>query len=364
MSMRKTNFKKEVNPFKEGEEKMHTDFIEGTIEGVFKNVEGNGKFYHTKKHYATYPFVLKEDCVDENLYEEIRVSAKEYFRDNGIEWWGDAMKTGKDVPGHTLSSQVACLNHLFCIKNDEKAVLAIVNGIRNEYDKVSPIPYDNEADQGFIAFEVISDNEWLREDSKERKRGEFCTSIDALICAHHVPTRKNHIILIEWKYTETYKDEDKTCYTRMKRYNNLISSSKKYLEKPKEDKYEGSVYYQEPFYQLMRQTLWAEQIIKHRPSNPRAKKKEPIEAEDYLHIHVIPKGNTVLLNKGFKEKGDNLMEKTWRSMLKKDGDDRYILIDPEVLLKPIVEDKDLADKYSDLIKYLRTRYWRRYKKKK
>ncbi len=340
--------------FKERERAKHIGFIDDGREEVFGKVEGNGTF-DGKKVKA----VLQEKYVDKNLFVEIRdteKSAKDYFKLNGIKWWKEEGTVGEVVPGHTLSSQVACLNHLFRVKNDEKAVLAIVNGIRNEYDKVLPIPYDNEADQGFIAFEVVSGHEWLREDSKDRKRGEFVTSIDALICAHHEPTRKNHIILIEWKYTESYDRDDKTCDKRMKRYNNLISSSKKYLKKPKDDKYEGSVYYQEPFYQLMRQTLWAEQVIKHRPSNPRAKKKEPIDACDYLHIHVIPRENTALLNKGFEENGLS-MEETWRKCLTAQGQERYILKDPEELLKPIAEDGDLSETYSKLLEYLRTRYW-------
>ncbi len=362
--MEKDNPEQEVNLFKKGELKNHIILIKTKDERVFGNVEGGGIFNDDK-----YPWVLKNEYVDNNLLKEIRETSKKYFDDNGIKWWGDKKATGDKVPGHTLSSQIACLNHLFRIKNDPEAVLAIVNGIRNEYDKVSPIPYDNEADQGFIAFEVTSDNEWLREDSKERKRGEFCTSIDALACAHHVPTGKNHIILIEWKYTESYDRDDKSKedrfeeavgtngkgHERMSRYNDMIFSSK-CIETPKNNIYEGSVFYQEPFYQLMRQTLWAEQVVMHRSSNNHAKKKEPIDACDYLHIHVIPRENTALLNKGFEKNGLS-MEETWRKCLTAHGQGRYIVKDPQELLKPMVEDKDLADRYSDLIEYLGIRYW-------
>ena len=87
------------------------------------------------------------------------------------------------------------------------------------------------------------------------------------------------IIPIEWKYTESYPDVDKSkegvsrseegaladngvCkgVVRMNRYNKLITESEQLRTL---DDYGGSIYYQEPFYQLMRQTLWAEQIIRH-----------------------------------------------------------------------------------------------------
>ncbi len=341
-------------------------------EQVFDGAQGGG-LYDGK----TYPHVLQ--CGKKNLFEK---SAIAYFDAYGIPWH----KGREGGPtGNTLSSQIACLNHLFAIRDDKEAVKALVQGINKKFVCVSPIPdaYDkkknkkaekqnkdnseNEKKKVYISFEVVSENNLLGEGTPTR--GANCTSIDALICALDEKGNKC-LIVIEWKYTEKFTTDDKSSgdsgEARMKRYNKLIQESeylKSLCNAKKEDystakEYKGSVYYKETFYQLMRQTLWAEEVIKHRPSNPRARKKEPIEADDYLHLHVVSKGNEQLRTKRWKESGKT-MEETWKEMLTKEGKERYILIDPEELLAPIVNDKELSKKYSSLINYLRTRYWDR-----
>lgn len=105
------------------------------------------------------------------------------------------------------------------------------------------------------------------------------------------------------------------------------------------------VYYQEPFYQLMRQTLWAEQVVAHKDT-------EVLKADNYIHIHVIPSKNEALLRNGrrypYKVSGKS-MEDTWRSCLTDQS--KYIIVDPKRLLTPII------DNYPDLQKYLSVRYW-------
>ncbi|WP_115097256.1 PGN_0703 family putative restriction endonuclease [Porphyromonas macacae] len=126
-----------------------------------------------------------------------------------------------------------------------------------EFIDLLPLPY--EADKTYIGFEVVSGADWLNEGIPNR--GSNCTSIDALIYALDVEGKK-WLIPIEWKYTEHYTVQDKGSEadgkgeTRHARYDALIQHSK--FLKP-QTKAVGSIYYQEPFYQLMRQTLWAEQ---------------------------------------------------------------------------------------------------------
>ena len=68
---------------------------------IFNNDPAHG-MYRGKER----PFVLMDGM--NNLYAPIRSEVVKYFRDNKISWWGGYRPTG-----HTLSSQVACLNHLF-----------------------------------------------------------------------------------------------------------------------------------------------------------------------------------------------------------------------------------------------------------
>lgn len=305
-----------------------------------------GKFFRTKNR----DFVLKDS--QKNIFSPIYKDVIEYFKKNSIAWWG-----GKNPTGHVLSSQIACVNHLFQIRNDKSAVLTILKNISNDFEDVLQINTDKYL-PAYIQFESVSDSDYLNEGLPTR--GNNCTSIDALIYAKHKNGEK-WLIPIEWKYTEHYYNTDKSIEDsdrkslkykkgdeakgkeRLDRYcynkkGKLIDASN-YLKSL--TKYRNSVYFFEPFYQLMRQTLWAEQTVKN-------KKTETIKAESYLHVHVIPAENKDLLSKVYKCSGFD-MEKTWRNNLKDQS--KYLIITPKNLLSSIDNKK-----YADLIKYLDIRY--------
>jgi len=304
---------------------------------VFENEKGGGKFIGKNRE-----FVLLDG--DKNLYAHIRENAKAYFEENGISWW-----QGNKPNGHILSSQIACLNHLFPFRNDKDAVLKILNGVRNIFKEVLPVPCDKGL-KGYIAFEVVSKEDRLNEGTPNR--GALCTSIDAVIYAK---TNEDKLILvpIEWKYTEFYDDQDKSKggeeikngrrtggKRRLQRYTDLINESKQLKSL---DNYEGSIYYQEPFYQLMRQTLLAAEMVKNKDT-------ELIKAEDFLHIHVIPSANKDLLNRKYKVTGKS-MEASWDDCLF--DKTKYVRVDPKDLLEPIKED------YPEVVEYLHKRYCRK-----
>ena len=301
---------------------------------IFSGDKGNGYFMGRPRH-----FVLKDGM--NNLYEPIRNDVIRYFKDNKISWWG-----GDKPSGHTLSSQIACLNHLFAIMGDKEAVLAMLNGVRDEFKEVLSVQCD--AAPQYIGFEVVSEEDPLNE--KTSTRGSNCTSVDAFIYAKHKDD-SIWLIPIEWKYTEHYANLDKSNedrqgeekrsngkgQERVRRYSALTDVS---LQLKSLDSYYGSIYYQEPFYQLMRQTLWAENVVKL--------EEEKLKADNYMHIHVIPSANKDLLDKKYSVSGMG-MEDTWRSML--NDQSKYIIVDPQKLLEPI------KDKYPELVSYLKKRYW-------
>ena len=295
---------------------------------IFWNDKGNGNY-----RGRPYPFALQSG--ENNIYKPVRDAVKKYFSDNRISWWG-----GKIITTHPLSSQAACLNHLFPIRGDREAVLSIASTVDSDIIDVLPIKIDR-GEYGFIAFEVTSAKDHLNEGVVSR--GNNCTSIDALILAK----RKNGsstLLAIEWKYTEFYPNTDKGAgkpgAVRKARYENLIANSQQLITK-KDDIFYQHIYYFEPFYQLMRQTLWMEQMLKHKDT-------EQIKADDYLHLHVIPAENTNLLNKTYF--GGKEMEATWRRCLC--NKNKYKIISPKDLLSPLDRTK-----YGDLLKYLETRYW-------
>jgi hypothetical protein len=291
-----------------------------------------GKYFMTKNR----DFVLQENL--KNLFSPISTDTVDYFKNNTISWWGGSKPTG-----HVLSSQIACINHLFQIRNDKSAVLTILKNVSDDFEDVLPIITDKYF-PAFIQFEAVSDKDYLNEG--QPTRGNNCTSIDALIYAKHKDGSK-WLIPIEWKYTEHYGNQNKAIEgfkadpinckgeVRKKRYTDLINNSKQLKNE------NHFCFYFEPFYQLMRQTLWAEQMINNNS-------KETLKADNYLHLHIIPSENKDLLDKKYKCSGLN-MEQTWRKHLKDQS--KYVIITPSKLLNGIE-----SKKYHDLINYLKTRY--------
>lgn len=189
--------------------------------------------------------------------------------------------------------------------------------------EVYPAPFDK--DGGFISFEFVCKNKSLL-DEKYETRGANCTSIDALVYIHTTDGRKL-LIPIEWKYTETYQSKEAE-ESSLERYPKLIDSEsnlKKWCD----------LYKADPYYELMRQSLLMEQIMKK-------KETSEIEAVDYRHIMVIPNSHVELKNAIEEKYMSNLKDKS-----------KFRIIDPHELLAPIEDN----DNYSDLITYLKTRYW-------
>lgn len=313
---------KNIMSYKDSQYKRVEDLIRSS--DIFNGDSGDGKFGG-----KNYRFVLNNNI--NNLYPSIRDGVLKYFEKNRIAWW-----KGK-LTNHTLSSQVSCLNHLFPLRDDKKAVLSIVRGFQPDIIEVLSITSDRHK-PAYIQFEAVSDVDYLNENSSTR--GRNCTSIDALIFGQN-KSGKKILVVIEWKYVEKYWNKDKGSgekgKTRKKRYTDIINNSKQL-----KTEHHGAFYY-EPFYQLMRQTIWAEQMIIN--SN-----EETVKADDYIHIHVIPKENKELLNKKHVSSGEG-MEKTWRSLIK--DQDKYRIITPKDLLEPINSD----NRYRHLVNYLETRYW-------
>jgi hypothetical protein len=301
-------------------EKQREKGIRLIREGFFEGDTGGGKYKGIPR-----PFVLKDGI--KNIFPGIRTDNLNYFNANKISWWGGHFSTG-----HVLSSQIACLNHLFPLRYDREAVLNLLKTVSDEFTEVFII---KENIPGYIQFEAVgSDDNLINEETNTR--GRNCTSVDALIYALH-KNKKRFLIPIEWKYAESYGNEnksiDKEGETRKGRYLQLIEKSNFLNENTL------SCCWYEPFYQLMRQTLLTEQIIQ--------KKINGLEAEDYLHIHVIPDENHELLDKIYpcSQKG---MSQTWKNCLT--NPDKYVVISPTQLWSK-------QNRNADIFKYLDKRYW-------
>jgi hypothetical protein len=292
--------------------------------GIFEGAHGCGFFKNN-----TYPYVLLPKDSAKNLFAGIRENCSKYFEENGIYWWGG---NKSNFPGHLLSSQIHCLNHLFSLRQkdavaDLKQVVEQATNLKIE--KMLPSPID--IDGGYITFEFTCNNKLLLGE-RTNSRGANCTSIDALV---YVLTKDNKEILIpiEWKYTESYKKNETNKAeedTVEKRYLGLVDENSNLKEWPEE-------FYWDPLYEFARQTLLVEQIISKKPKC----KETQIEAVDYVHLIIRPNDNVEICTdiQNFKK---HLMKK-----------EKLIEIDPKSLLSPL----EGNSKYKDLLNYLQTRYW-------
>jgi len=314
--------------YKDKQRKLQVQKLLYKYPDLFNHDKGGAPF----DKYNSLIFVLKDGA--NNLYSSIVNDVCKYFSENDISWWGDDKKY---PTGHLLSSQIQCLNFLFALRKDREAVLKIAQFFDESINDIHPVIEDKE--DGYIAFEFVYNNaELLGENDTNAKRGEYCTSIDAFIIANR--KGKKVLLPIEWKFTETYLNPENKAMevekgkTRQVRYNQLIQESKK-LKKPPD--IAQSLYYYEPYYELMRQTLLVEQMVSIGLAN------------DYLHILIAPKANTDLFYNSYLCDTMDLVE-TWENQLVKPEKFRHI--DNFEILELIARLPD----YSDLSNYLKFRY--------
>jgi hypothetical protein len=292
---------------------------------VFKD-PGDGQF-----NKISYPFVLKEPYL--NLWAGVREDILNYFKRNNIPFWD----SGTEPTGHLLSSQIACLNHLYFLRQRGDIATAVLKGIDKNIK--AALILDNGQDSGYVDFEVIGAKNYLGE--KLHTRGANSTSVDALMLAE-LNNGNRKLIFIEWKYVETYskisKADGDSGKTRLGIYQPLLSKSDSPINVTN---IEGL--FTEPYYQLMRQTLLAHEMSK----------AMEYKANSYLHLHIIPKDNIELKNvntaKG-KLDGD-VLEQTWKNVLKLP--DLYQAVDPHDFLKPAFACTDCTAPLT----YLKRRYW-------
>lgn len=273
---------------------------------------------------------------DANLHDSIRQDAIDYFSQNNIAWW-TYNETPEKPSGHMVSSQIQCLNFLFPFRKNKTATLMLARVFNPEIDDVLPVIGDK--DPGYIAFEFTVDKgSLLGENDKSSRRGAYCTSVDAFIIA--TSKRRKVLIPVEWKFTENYLEsiskalEGSKGKTRQTRYNQLIHNSLQLKIFPDLSR---SIYYYEPFYELMRQTLLAEQMVRRGL------------ADEYLHVLVAPKKNADLLEYKYPLTGKTL-EPAWQSCLNLSS--RFRLIYTRQILELIQS----LPGYSELYKYLEERY--------
>jgi hypothetical protein len=282
---------------------------------------------YAKDHWRFTGHVLPYERADETLHTSVRETALDYFRRHKIKWWTSRWdaRTAAMQPrptGHLNSSQVACINHLEPARLDPDLARRILGNV-----EASLMPV--QMDDGFVDYEWIGLGNYLGEPGS-RTRGANVTSLDALMCGQAGGQRL--LIVFEWKYLEAYGAESVATSSRG---SDRVATYAPFLDDADCPIVLGDhkrVFY-EPYYQLMRQTLLAWQMVKHREFG----------ASDWVHIHVIPELNVTLRRRGKAAPAlvGASMAEAWQSALKRP--EQYRVMTPSELLAGVGVDGDWAE---------------------
>jgi hypothetical protein len=296
----------------------------------------------------TYKHFFKKTYL--NLWENIRKDALDYFSAKGIHWHTNTMENNSEtIPeGDMLSSQVSCVNHLFLLRKSHDYATMILNNIDNRIVSAE-IVRDGYGDDGYIEFEswgTKENNNPLNEKSSKRKRGEKSTSVDAVMVGKK-DDGKNILVIIEWKYTEDYTkkyDNKNKCkyIAGYHDYHLFLNDNKCPIRQV--DSFTDL--YFDPFYQLMRQTLWGWKMVEANECG----------CNEYIHLHIIPKENLKIqeiISPNLKNKGKN-MSNAWKNLLKEPF--TYKVFSPEELLLPLRNNSNTKAFFD----YLEVRYLEKY----
>lgn len=213
-----------------------------------------------------------------NLWPALQATALTGFAEEpAIQWHQHA--------NHGLSSQACCVNFLMPMTHKPELLARWIGHVLG----IAPpemMPVEQRAGrEWYVAFEWIGDEDYLNEggENGSRKRGANATASDAAVKFR--VGDKTHLILIEWKYTEQYRNhrlsEDRRG-TRLKRYQNIAFDPNGPIRS--DLGLQLADFFYEPFYQLLRQQMLAWHV-----------EHDPASGIDRARVlHLSPAGNREL----------------------------------------------------------------------
>lgn len=284
-------------------------------------------------------FCLPSDRSIENLYPPIQESALAHFTRNNIKWH---QGINRKPSNHLCSSQVFCVNFLFPFADQSTLLKHLLHPIFPCLDEMVPVE-----DGYFVSFEWIGEKNYLQEKiskNRTRTRGALFTSADSIVMFNTLDN-KRHIVLIEWKYTESYTNRflrfSSSGTDRFNIYNHLFQSDDCPINKSLLPSYDSLFY--DPFDQLMRQQFLANEM----------EKAHEMGADIVSVLHISPEHNNDFkknTSSALNEFGDS-PTLIWKSLLAKE---RFRSISTEKLFS-FISGSNLAES-SSWVKYIESRY--------
>ncbi len=305
------------------------------------------------------PHLLALGCEEENLSPCIRGAggATDFFSQRGIKWWKSS-RTGDDtnVDGPTrnmASSQVACVNFLLPLARIPGALRSAMRAIDGDVGRIVDIPHKD--DPSPVEFEWIGLPGSLE---GAGTRGANVTSIDAFLVAETEAGRRR-AYLLEWKYAEQYlstrpdfKGKGRKGDTRRLRYCDRYRAPFSSFNLKIVPELDDFLY--DPFYQLMRQRLLADQMVhKHelRVDEAKVVVVAPEQNRAYRSVADGGKMTSPPLARLFPQLGT--VDAVMRASLK-DPDAQFAMVAPSTLLDAVL--RDVPDETAAWANYWRERY--------
>ena len=338
---------------------MRFEILGRRRQAAFQGISAKGRSPDDAKGQRN-PHLLALGCEEENLYPGIRGAggAIEFFCGRSIKWWqssrsGDDSRTNSPTR-NMASSQVACVNFMLPLADVSGALTAILRAIDDDVRRVVVIPHQGRTSP--VEFE------WVGIDSSDRDnplegvgiRGANATSIDAFLVAE-TDSGLRRAYLLEWKYVEQYlstkpenKGDGSKGKTRWKRYGSLYSAQDSSFNQAVGL---GALLY-EPFYQLTRQRLLADRMVRDSELCVQEAKVVvvvPEENQDYRMVQS-PDGKRGT-SPCFPEL--NTVDKVMRAVLK-EPDKQFAMVTPSMLLDSVVRAN--PDETAAWAAYWRERY--------
>lgn len=278
-----------------------------------------------------YPFCLPKNVSEENLFAEIRYQSIDYFSHFGIKWHDGI---GEKPSNHLCDSEVCCVNFLFPFIDKPDALIELLRPIFPSIKTVISMECPNT----FVSFEWIGQKNYLNERMKglqKRTRGANFTSTDAAVMFEKENGNKQ-IVLIEWKYTESYGATflkiSKNGTDRTMIYSPLYEKEDCPIDKSLLNAFNDLFY--EPFYQLMRQQLLAHEM----------EKVQELGASVVSLLHISPRVNLdfkKVTSKELQSLGSSPIE-IWEKLIKQSN--RFYGINTETFFGqfPVSEFEELS----------------------
>ena len=268
------------------------------------------------------PFCLPVEKADENLIPEARETAIEWFRAHGIQWHEGLHGRPSN---HLCDSQVCCVNFLFAFADKPEPLAALLKPVFPDIKRMLPIE-----DGQFVTFEWIGTRNYLNErihQGGQRTRGTNFTSADAAVAFEREDGRKQ-VVLIEWKYTESYHSirlkTSSRATDRTTLYQPLFDNPDFPLDKDLLPSFESLLF--EPFYQLMRPQLLAHEM----------EKAAELDAAIVSLLHISPAHNEDfrrVTSPSLKGLGDTATD-VWAKLVREA--DRFQSVSTEQLFAPLL----------------------------